>query len=63
MLEAGIADEEPVLYEQLVGLLASICDCHRLLGTQEDFTSYVTALRGAHRRKRNLMRLMDEHGL
>ncbi|MFD8303997.1 SWIM zinc finger domain-containing protein [Streptomyces sp. NPDC059690] len=51
------------IYQQLVGLLVSIRDCHRLLGTQEDFTAYVTALRGAHRRKRNLMRLMDAHGL
>ncbi|MFI8227943.1 SWIM zinc finger domain-containing protein [Streptomyces sp. NPDC085900] len=51
------------IYERLVGLLVNIRDCHRLLGTQEDFTAYVTALRGAHGRKRNLMRLMEDHGL
>ena len=51
------------VYEQLVNLLLSIRDCHRLLGTQDEFTAYVTALRGAHKRKRNLMRRMDEHGL
>ncbi|MER5445414.1 hypothetical protein ABT065_07225 [Streptomyces sp. NPDC002764] len=51
------------IYEQLVGLLVNVRDCHRLLGTQEDFAAYVIALRGAHRRKRNLMRLMDAHGL
>ncbi|MEU7021607.1 DUF6880 family protein [Streptomyces sp. NPDC046203] len=50
-------------YEQLVSLLLSIRDCHRHLGTPDDFTTYVTALRAAHRRKRNLMRLMYEHGL
>ncbi|MFF8312088.1 SWIM zinc finger family protein [Streptomyces lydicus] len=51
------------VYEQLVSLLLSIRDCHRRLGSTEEFTAYVTALRSAHKRKRNLMRLMDEHGL
>ncbi|MBV7697289.1 SWIM zinc finger domain-containing protein [Streptomyces sp. TRM70350] len=50
-------------YEQLVGLLLSIRDCHRGLGTEDEFAAYVTALRTAQKRKRNLMRLMDEHGL
>lgn len=51
-------------YEKLVSLLLSIRDCHRLLDTPKDeFTAYVTALRTAQKRKRNLMRLMDEHGL
>ncbi|MFI1660397.1 SWIM zinc finger domain-containing protein [Streptomyces sp. NPDC020472] len=50
-------------YEQLVGLLLSIRDCHRRLGTPDDFTMYVTDLRAAQKRKRNLMRLMDEQGL
>ncbi|MEV5433463.1 hypothetical protein [Streptomyces sp. NPDC052701] len=50
-------------YEQLVSLLLSIRDCHARLGTAEEFTAYTTALRTAQRRKRNLMRLMDEHGL
>ncbi|MEU0742686.1 SWIM zinc finger family protein [Streptomyces sp. NPDC006134] len=50
-------------YEQLVSLLLNIRDCHHRLGTPDEFTTYVTALRTAHRRKRNLMRLMDEHGL
>ncbi|MFF4904057.1 SWIM zinc finger domain-containing protein [Streptomyces sp. NPDC001260] len=63
LIEPLLGQTGNAIYEQLVGLLVSIRDCHRLLGTQEDFTSYVTALRGAHRRKRNLMRLMDEHGL
>lgn len=50
-------------YGELVTLLLGIRDCHRRLGTPDDFTSYVTELRGAQKRKRNLMRLMDERGL
>ncbi|MFE0646870.1 SWIM zinc finger domain-containing protein [Streptomyces sp. NPDC058877] len=50
-------------YEQLVSLLLSIRDCHHRLGTPDDFTAYVTDLRTAQKRKRNLMRLLDEHGL
>jgi uncharacterized Zn finger protein len=51
------------VYEQWVSLLLSIRDCHRRLGSPEEFSAYVTALRTAQKRKRNLMRLMDEHGL
>ena len=51
------------VYEQLVGLLLSIRDCHHRLGTPDTFRTYITALRASQRRKRNLMRLMDEHGL
>lgn len=50
-------------YEQLVSLLLSIRDCHRRLGTPDDFTAYVTGLRAVQKRKRNLMRLMDDSGL
>ncbi|MER7533819.1 SWIM zinc finger family protein [Streptomyces sp. NPDC097704] len=50
-------------YEQLVSLLLSIRDCHRRLGTPGDFTAYVTDLRAIQKRKRNLMRLMDDRGL
>ncbi|MGG2458490.1 SWIM zinc finger family protein [Streptomyces sp. RGM 3693] len=51
------------VYEQLVSLLLSIRDCHRLLGSPEEFIEYVTALRTAQKRKRNLLRLMDAHHL
>ncbi|MFJ8201061.1 SWIM zinc finger domain-containing protein [Streptomyces sp. NPDC096152] len=51
------------VYEQLVALQLSIRDCHRRLGTLNEFAVHVTALRTAQRRKRNLMRLMDEHGI
>lgn len=50
-------------YEQLVGLLLSMRDCHHRLGTQADFTAYAAGLRASQKRKRNLMRLMEEHGL
>ncbi|MFI8826755.1 SWIM zinc finger domain-containing protein [Streptomyces sp. NPDC053431] len=50
-------------YEELVGLLLGIRDCHRRLGTLDDFTAYIADLRTAQKRKRNLMRLMDDHGL
>ncbi|MFF5500537.1 SWIM zinc finger domain-containing protein [Streptomyces roseolus] len=50
-------------YRQLVDLLLSIRDCHHRLGTPDDFTAYATGLRAAQKRKRNLMRLMDQHGL
>ncbi|WP_030688868.1 SWIM zinc finger domain-containing protein [Streptomyces globisporus] len=50
-------------YEQLVGLLLSMRDCHGRLGTPDDFTAYTTDLRTTQKRKRNLMRLMDAHGL
>ncbi|MBD3008406.1 SWIM zinc finger domain-containing protein [Streptomyces sp. 5-10] len=51
------------IYEQLTSLLLSIRDCHRRLGTQDEFTTYLTALRADQKRKRNLMRLLDQHGL
>jgi uncharacterized Zn finger protein len=50
-------------YEALVSLLLNIRDCHHRLGTPDDFTTYVTTLRATLKRKRNLMRLMDDHGL
>ncbi|MGW7364063.1 SWIM zinc finger family protein [Streptomyces sp. NPDC054841] len=51
------------VYEGLVSLLLGLRDCHRRLGTPDEFTTYVTDLRTTQRRKRNLLRLMDEHGL
>ncbi|MBP8536312.1 SWIM zinc finger domain-containing protein [Streptomyces sp. MK37H] len=51
------------VYERLTSLLLSIRDCHRRLGTQDEFTTYLTALRTGQKRKRNLMRLLDQHGL
>ncbi|MFI8419462.1 SWIM zinc finger domain-containing protein [Streptomyces sp. NPDC085479] len=50
-------------YERLVSLLLNIRECHRRLGTPGEFTAYVTDLRAVQKRKRNLMRLMDDSGL
>jgi uncharacterized Zn finger protein len=50
-------------YEQLTGLLLSMRDCHHRLGTEDEFTAHLAALRAVHKRKRNLMRLLDQHGL
>ncbi|MFF9511987.1 hypothetical protein ACF1BU_35715 [Streptomyces sp. NPDC014724] len=38
-------------------------DCHRRLGTPDDFAAHLAALRAGQKRKRNLMRLLDQHGL
>ncbi|MFI9765812.1 SWIM zinc finger domain-containing protein [Streptomyces sp. NPDC052415] len=51
------------VYERLVSLLLSVRDCHRRLGTEDEFAAHVQALRAAHKRKRNLMRLMEEQGM
>lgn len=50
-------------YRAIARLLRSARDCHERLGTGADFASYVTALRTARRRKRNLMRILDQQGL
>ncbi|MFK8850803.1 SWIM zinc finger domain-containing protein [Streptomyces sp. Ac-502] len=50
-------------YEQLTSLLLNISACHRLLGTDEDFTAYATTLRTELKRKRKLMAMWDEHGV
>jgi uncharacterized Zn finger protein len=51
------------VYEQLTSLLLSMRDCHRRLGTTDELTAYLAALRASQKRKRNLMRLLDQHGL
>lgn len=51
------------VYEQLTGLLLSMRDCHHRLGTEDEFTAYLAALRAGQKRKRNLMRLLDQRGL
>ncbi|MER5869513.1 hypothetical protein [Streptomyces sp. NPDC002044] len=51
------------VYEQVTSLLLGMRACHQRLNTQDEFTTYVAALRAAHKRKRNLMRLLGEHGL
>ncbi|MFF8419586.1 SWIM zinc finger domain-containing protein [Streptomyces sp. NPDC015680] len=50
-------------YERLVELLISVRTCHRALGTEDTFTTYMTALRTDQKRKRKLAALLDHHGL
>ncbi|MFI1281124.1 hypothetical protein ACH4U5_10250 [Streptomyces sp. NPDC020858] len=50
-------------YERLADLLLSARACHRALGTEDDFATYVAALRAGQRRKRKLMALLDRNGL
>ncbi|WP_229881085.1 SWIM zinc finger family protein [Streptomyces alanosinicus] len=51
------------IYARLTGLLLSMRDCHRRLGTEDEFTVYLAALRASQKRKRNLMRLLVQHDL
>jgi hypothetical protein len=44
-------------------LLAKIRDCHERLGTGQQFRAYLAALRTDQKRRRNLIRLLDQHGL
>ena len=50
-------------YREIARLLLLARDCHRRLGTEDEFTAYLTALRADQRRKRNLMMILDQHGL
>ncbi|MEJ8650601.1 SWIM zinc finger family protein [Streptomyces sp. MS1.AVA.3] len=50
-------------YERMTELLLSARVCHRALDTEAEFTRYVADLRADQKRKRNLMRMLDEHGL
>jgi len=50
-------------YRQIAGLLLSIRACHQALGTTAEFTRYLTMLRMGQKRKRNLMKILDQNGL
>lgn len=50
-------------YRQIARLLLSIRDCHQRLGTMAEFTRYLTVLRMGQKRKRNLMKILDQNGL
>ncbi|THA57236.1 SWIM zinc finger domain-containing protein [Streptomyces sp. A1136] len=63
LIEPLLKETGNAVYEQVASLLLGMRACHQRLRTQADFMEYVTALRAAHKRKRNLMRLLDEHGL
>lgn len=50
-------------YERMAELLVSARACHRTLGTEAEFTTYLAALRSDQRRKRKLMAILVHHGL
>jgi uncharacterized Zn finger protein len=51
------------IYRRIAALLLSARACHQALGTPEEFRRYVAALRVGQKRKRNLMKILDENGL
>jgi uncharacterized Zn finger protein len=53
---------DPV-YQQVAALLSKIQYCHQQLGTAPEFAAYLAALRADQKRKRNLIKLLDQRGL
>jgi SWIM zinc finger len=51
------------IYEQAARLLRSARACHHALGTTAEFERYLALFRADQKRKPNLMRLLDRHGL
>jgi len=49
-------------YERAVDLLGKVRDLLRRLGREAEFAPHVASVRTAHRRKRNLMKLLDAAG-
>jgi uncharacterized Zn finger protein len=50
-------------YEQLAGHLLAARECHRALGTSTIFDTYLADLRRSQKGKRNLISVLDRHGL
>ncbi|WP_232247820.1 SWIM zinc finger family protein [Kitasatospora azatica] len=50
-------------YQQMATLLLNARACHRALGTETEFATYLAALRADQKRKRNLMKILAEKGL
>ena len=50
-------------YQQVAALLTKIRDCHQRLGTSPQFAVFLAALRADQKRKRNLIKLLDQRGL
>lgn len=50
-------------YQRIARLLTSARDCHRALGSTDTFDEYLKALRASQKGKRNLMAVLDRHGL
>jgi uncharacterized Zn finger protein len=50
-------------YRRIAQLLLSVRACHEALNTAEQFNRYLAALRVEQKRKRNLMKILGQHGL
>ncbi|MDF2267420.1 hypothetical protein P2Q00_18555 [Streptomyces coacervatus] len=50
-------------YHEVARLLRSIRACHERLGTPEEFSRWLTALRAELKRRPNLMKILDKNGL
>ena len=50
-------------YRRIASLLLSARACHQALGTPGEFNRYVAAVRAEQKRKRNLMKILDQNGL
>jgi uncharacterized Zn finger protein len=50
-------------YRRIAKLLLSARACHQVLNTAEQFNRYLAALRVEQKRKRNLMKILGQHGL
>ena len=50
-------------YRRIASLLLSARACHQALGTTDEFRRYAAALRAEQKRKRNLMKILDQNGL
>jgi uncharacterized Zn finger protein len=51
------------IYQRMATLLLSVRSCHEALGTPDEFQSYLAVIRTDLKRKRNLLRILDENGL
>jgi uncharacterized Zn finger protein len=51
------------VYQQVARLLLGALGCHRVLGTTADFDRYLASFRTDQKRKRNLMKVLDQNGL
>ncbi|MEV1069773.1 SWIM zinc finger family protein [Streptomyces sp. NPDC050263] len=51
------------VYERMARLLLGARACHRVLGTEDEFTAYLAALRAELKRRRKLMAVLDRHAL
>lgn len=51
------------VYQQVAALHVKMRDCQERLGAGAQFAAYLAALRRDQRRKRNLIKLLDQRGL